>query len=47
MFVNIVQFPPVRKGKDERQTAWEKVEPLLEGSPTPGFYEVIITSENK
>lgn len=99
MFVNIVQFPPIRKGKDEdfkkwfawsntvyekfdgfisrrllkpmkgkknyaaivehesektfmamhlskeRQTAWEKVEPLLDGSPTPGFYEVIITSE--
>lgn len=101
MFVNIVQFPPIKKGKeeefkewfawsntiyekfdgfvsrqllkptkgkknyaaiveheseetfmamhlsDERQAAWEKVEPLLEGSPTPGFYEVIITSENK
>jgi len=99
MFVNIVQFPPIRKGKDEdfkkwfawsntvygkfdgfisrrllkptkgkknyaaiveheseetfmsmhlsdeRQTAWEKVEPFLDGSPTPGFYEVIITSE--
>ncbi len=101
MFVNIVQFPPIRKGKDEdfkkwfawsnkvyekfdgfisrrllkptkgkknyaaiveheseetfmamhlsdeRQTAWEKVEPLLDGSPTPGFYDVIITSEKK
>jgi len=32
---------------EERQKAWEKVEPLLDGSPTPGFYEVLITSENK
>ena len=101
MFVNIVQFPPIRKGKDEdfkkwfawsntvyekfdgfisrrllkptkgkknyaaiveheteetfmamhlsdeRQIAWEKVEPFLDGSPTPGFSEVIITSEKK
>lgn len=30
---------------DERQKAWARVEPLLEGKPTPGFYEVIITSE--
>lgn len=99
MFVNIVEFPPVKKGKDgdfrkwfawsnsvykkfdgfisrrllkptkgkknyaaivehesedtfmamhlseERQKAWEKVEPLLEGTPTPHFYEVIITAE--
>jgi len=30
---------------EERQKAWEKVEPLLDGSPTPGFYEVSITSE--
>ena len=101
MFVNIVEFPPIKKGKDEefrkwfawsntvyekfngfisrrllkptkgkktyaaivehesegtfmamhtseeRQKAWEKVEPLLDGSPTPGFYEVIISSEKK
>lgn len=101
MFVNIVEFPPIKKGKDEefrkwfawsntvyekfdgfisrrllkptkgtknyaaiveheseetfmamhlseeRQKAWEKVEPLLDGSPTPNFYEVIIRSENK
>jgi len=32
---------------EERQKAWEKVEPLLDGSPTPGFYEVLITSEKK
>jgi len=31
----------------ERQKAWEKVEPLLEGSPTPQFYEEIIGSEKK
>jgi hypothetical protein len=30
-----------------RQKAWEKVEPLMDGGPEPGFYEVIITSENK
>jgi len=100
MFVNIVEFPPIKKGKDdefkkwfewsntvyqkfngfisrrllkpteegnyvaiveheseetfmamhlsdERQKAWARVEPLLEGSPTPSFYEVIITSEKK
>lgn len=100
MFVNIVEFPPIKWGKDEefrkwfawsnsvyekfdgfisrrllkptkggnyaaivehesegtfmamhtskeRQKAWEKVEPLMEGSPTPGFYEVIIASEKK
>lgn len=101
MFVNIVVFPPIKKGKDEefrkwfawsntvyekfdgfisrrllkpakgkgnyaaivehesedtfmamhlsdaRQKAWEKVEPLLDGAPEPGFYEVIITSEKK
>ena len=32
---------------EERQKAWEKVEPLLDGSPTSGFYEVIISSEKK
>lgn len=32
---------------DERQKAWAKVEPLLEGSPTPHFYEVMITLEKK
>ena len=101
MFVNIVEFPPIKKGKDEefrkwfamsntvyekfegfisrkllkptkgkknyaaivehesedtfmamhtseeRQKAWEKVEPLLDGSPIPSFYEVIIDSEKK
>lgn len=98
MFVNMVEFPPIKKGRDEefrkwfewsnsvyerfdgfisrrllkpskgkrkyiaivehqseesfmamhlsdeRQKAWEKVEALLRGSPTPHFYEVIITS---
>lgn len=101
MFVNLVEFPPIKKGKDEefkkwfewsntvyekfggfisrrllkpteengkyaaiveheseetfmamhlsdeRQKAWAKVEPLLEGSPAPRFYEVIISSEKK
>ena len=101
MFINIVEFPPIKKGKeeefrkwfawsntvyekfegfisrrllkpikrkgnyaaiveheseetfmamhlsDERQKAWEKVEPFLDGSPAPSFYEVLITSENK
>lgn len=32
---------------EERQKAWEKVEPLLDGSPTPNFYDVIIASEKK
>ncbi len=32
---------------DERQKAWAKVEPLLEGKPKPNFYEVIIISEKK
>jgi len=99
VFVNLVEFPPIKKGKDgefkkwfewsntvyerfdgfisrrllkptkgnyvaivehesektfmamhlsdERQKAWAKVEPLLKGSPTPHFYEVIIASEKK
>lgn len=33
--------------EEELQKAWEKVEPLLDGSPTPKFYEVIIASEKK
>ena len=98
MFVNLIEFPPIKRGKDEefkkwfewsntvyakfdgfisrrllkstkgkgsyaaiveheseetfmkmhtsdeRQRAWAKVEPLLEGSPTPHFYEVVIIS---
>lgn len=28
----------------ERQKAWERVEPLLQGSPTPTFYTVVISS---
>jgi heme-degrading monooxygenase HmoA len=32
---------------DERQKAWAKVEPLLEKSPTPRFYKVVIASEKK
>lgn len=101
MFINIAEFPPIKKGKeeefkkwfewsnsmykkfdgfisrrllkpldgkgnyvgiveheskttfmamhlsDERQKAWAKVEPLLEGSPQPHFYEAIVTSEIK
>jgi heme-degrading monooxygenase HmoA len=101
MFVNIVEFPSIRKGKDEefrkwfewsntvydrfegfisrrllkpteadgnyaaivehesektfmamhlsdeRQKAWAKVEPLLDGSPKPHFYEVAIVTEKK
>ncbi len=101
MFVNIVEFPPIKKGKDGdfrkwfewsnsvyenfdgfisrrllkptkgkgnyaaivehdteetfmamhlsevRQKAWNKVEPLLDGAPTPHFYDVIITTEKK
>ncbi len=59
MFVNIIEFPPIKRGhenedtfmamhtSEERQKAWEKVEPLLEGSPEPDFYNVIITSEKK
>lgn len=98
MFVNIIQFPPIKEGKDaefrewfewsntvyasfkgfisrrllkpteeenyvgfveheseetfmamhlsdERQKAWAKVEPLLQGSPTPAFYNVIIAAK--
>jgi antibiotic biosynthesis monooxygenase (ABM) superfamily enzyme len=95
VFVNIIEFPPIKKGKDEefkkwfewsntvygkfdgfisrrllkstkgkktyaaivehknektfmtmhrsdeRQKAWAKVEPLLNGSPKPHFYEVM------
>ncbi|KCZ73442.1 putative extracellular polysaccharide biosynthesis enzyme [Candidatus Methanoperedens nitroreducens] len=101
MFINIVEYPPIRMGKDEefrkwfewsntlyegfdgfisrrllkpvkgrehyvevieheneitfmamhlsdeRRRAWAKVNILLEGSPTLGFYEVIIASEEK
>lgn len=101
MFVNIIEFPPIKRGKDEefrewfawsnsvyekfngfisrrllkptrgkknyaaivehenedtfmamhtseeRQKAWEKVEPLLEGAPAPNFYNVIIAVEKK
>lgn len=32
---------------EERQKAWEKVEPLLDGRPKPSFYDVIIVSEKK
>jgi heme-degrading monooxygenase HmoA len=32
---------------DERKQAWGKAEPLLEGKPTPHFYEVVINSEIK
>jgi len=101
VFVNLVEFPPIKKGKgeefkkwfewsntvyekfdgfisrrlmkpteekgnyaaiiehesektfmtmhlsDERQKAWAKVESLLEGTPTPHFYEVIVASEKR
>lgn len=100
MFVNIVEFPPLKKSKDEefrkwfewsntvyekfdgfvsrrllkpteegnyaaivehesektfmamhlsdeRQKAWAKVELLLDGEPTPHFYDVIIYSTRK
>lgn len=101
MFVNIIEFPPVKNGKDEefrewfgwsnsiyrkfegfvsrrllkpargkknyaaivehesedtfmamhtseeRKRAWERVEPLLDGAPVPGFYYVIIATEKK
>lgn len=101
VFVNIVEFPPIKKGKEEefkkwfawsnsiykkfdgfisrrllkptkgkvnyaaivehesketfmamhlseeRQKAWENVEPLLDGSPTPHFYDVIISAEKE
>jgi len=101
MFVNMVEFPPIKKGKDkefkewfawsngvyekfdgfisrrllkplkgeknyvaivehaseqtfmtmhtsaERDEAWAKVKPLLDGSPTPHFYEVEIASTHK
>ncbi len=95
MFVNIIQFPSIKKGKDkefrewfdrsnrvyarfdgfisrrllepteegkyvglveheseetfmemhlspERKKAWDEVRPLLDGSPAPAFYEVIM-----
>ncbi len=98
MFVNIIEFPPVKEGKDrefrewfewsnevyakfngfisrrllepkekgnylglveheseetfmvmhlsdERQKAWAKVESLLQGSPIPTFYSVILASK--
>lgn len=32
---------------EERKKAWERVEPLLDGAPTPGFYYVIIATEKK
>jgi antibiotic biosynthesis monooxygenase (ABM) superfamily enzyme len=101
VFVNLIDFPPIKKGKDEefkkwfewsntvyakfdgfisrrllkstkgkgdyaaivehesektfmkmhtspeRQVAWSKVELLLEGSPMPHFYEVVIDSKKK
>lgn len=98
MFVNIIEFPPIKEGKDEkfkewfewsntvyasfkgfisrrllkpteegnyvgiveheseetfmamhlsdeRQKAWAKVETLLQGSPTPTFYNVILPAK--
>ena len=98
MFVNIVEFPPIRQGRDEefrkwfewsntvyekfdgfisrrllrptkqgnyvgivehesqntfiamhssdeRQKAWAKVQSLLDGTPTPTFYEVVVASK--
>jgi heme-degrading monooxygenase HmoA len=101
MFVNIVEFPPIKEGKvdefrewfswsnsifekfdgfisrrllkptkgegnyvaivehetektfmamhlsEERKKARKKLEPLLEGSPKPSFYEVIVSSREK
>lgn len=100
MFVNLIQFPTIKEGKDEefrkwfewsnevyakfdgfisrsllkstekgtyvglvehkteetfmtmhlspeRQEAWEKVNPLLEGSPTPTFYNVVLASKKE
>ncbi len=101
MFVNIIEFPPIKKGENEefkkwfawsntvyekfdgfisrkllkpikgkknyaaiveheseetfmamhtskeRQEVWEKVEPILDGSPSPSFYDVIIVSKKK
>ena len=99
MFVNLIQFPAIKEGKDEdfkkwfewsnevyanfagfisrkllkskegtyvglveheseetfmamhlspeRQKAWAKVEPLLQGSPTPTFYTVILDSKKR
>ena len=32
---------------DQRQKAWARVEPLVQGSPKPQFYEVVIGSEKK
>jgi len=32
---------------EERKKARENLEPLLEGSPKPSFYEVIVSSEKK
>ena len=32
---------------DERQKAWAKVEQLLEGTPKPSFYTVILSSKAK
>ncbi len=29
----------------ERREAWEKVEPILEGSPLPRFYDVLIIAQ--
>ncbi len=98
MFINIVEFPPIKQGKDvefrkwfewsnavyekfdgfisrkllkptqegnyagivehesqktfmtmhqssERQEAWAKVAPLLDGTPTPHFYEVVMSTK--
>lgn len=32
---------------NERQQAWSKVEPLINGKPNPCFYKVVVTSERK
>ncbi len=100
MFINLIEFPPIKKGKEkeflewfsssnevyskfegfisrkllkpikdnsyaaivehksektfmdmhtskERQQVWLKVESLIDGKPTPHFYETLIISERK
>lgn len=32
---------------DARQEAWQRVEPLLTGSPAPHFYTVVLASERR
>jgi hypothetical protein len=53
MFINVVEFPAIkirrrRRVREVVRPAWRRVHPLFaDASPTPRFYEVIVSSERE